>query len=357
MRFHVSIMIGAIALTALAGCKDEEEAAEPLRAVRSLIVTPGAERESLTQSGEIVARREVAIGFKLGGRLASRPIEVGMAIQPGDVLATLDPQDLETQIRIAEAEVNAARAAVEAAQANADRQQLLLQKDIVSKAAVEAVEADRKTAEARLSAAEAQLTAARDQRGYADLRATEAGIVTAILVQAGEMAGAGQPILRVAKSGEREAAFNVAERYVAGALPGLPVTVSLLSDPSITTQGTLREVSPTADPVTRTYRVLVNLPKGAPDMAFGATVQGAVTFDLPGMISLPAASLTSQDGKPAVFVVSAEGILTRRSVTVARYEEDRVLLAEGLVAGDRVVTAGVSKLRPEQAVLVSEDGQ
>lgn len=357
MRFGTSTVLGFLALSVLIGCKEDADAPEPLRSVKSVVVSPGAEAEVVTQTGEIVARREVAISFKLAGRIANRPIEVGMSVQPGDVLAALDPQDLENQIRVARAEVEAAHAALEAAQANADRQSQLFERSIVAKAVVEAAEADRKTAEARVAAAEAQLASAKDQRGYADLLATEAGIVTAVLAQAGEVVAAGQPVVRIAKSGEREAAFNISERFVAGATLGLPVKVSMLSDPSVTTPGILREVSPTADPVTRTYRVLVALPEAGPAMAFGATVQGEVSFDLPGTFSLPAAALTSEDGKPAVFVVSQDGILSRQIVTVARYEEDRVLLADGLAAGDRVVTAGVSKLRPEQAVLVSEEGQ
>ena len=357
MKLGTSTVIGFLALSVLIGCKEEAEAPEPLRTVKSVVVTPSAEAEVVTQTGEIVARREVAISFKLGGRIASRPVEVGMAVQPGDVLAALDPQDLDNQIRVANAEVEVARAALEAAQANADRQKVLFERGIVAKAVVEAAEADRKTAEARVAAGEAQLASAKDQRGYADLVVTEAGIVTAVLAQAGEVVAAGQPVVRVAKSGEREAAFNISERFVAGALPGLPVTVSLLSDPGVTTPGILREVSPTADPVTRTFRVLVSLPEAGPAMAFGATIQGKVSFDLPGTYSLPAAALTSEDGKPAVFVVSDDGILSRKIVTVARYEQDRVLLADGIAQGDRIVTAGVSKLRPEQAVLVSEEGQ
>lgn len=357
MRLGVPVTISMLAIAALVGCTEEEAGPEPLRSVRSVIVSPTVENETITQTGEIVARRDVPLGFRLGGRIAARPAEIGTTVAAGDLLATLDPRDLDSQLRIASAEVEGALAALSVAEAHADRQTQLLERDIVSKAAVEAAEADRQTAAARLSAAKAQLAAAEDQRSYADLRATEAGIITAVLAQPGEVVGPGQPVVRIAAAGEREAAFNVSERLAAGAEPGLPVTVSLISDPSVAVGGVLREVSPTADPVTRTYRVLVSLPGEARGMPFGAAVQGSVTFGASGLVSLPRSALTSQDDAPAVFVVTEEGTLSRRPVTVARYEDDRVIVAQGLNDGDRVVTAGVSKLRPDQAVLVTEDQQ
>ncbi|ESW61844.1 MAG: hypothetical protein Q27BPR15_04310 [Rhodobacter sp. CACIA14H1] len=358
MRSRLPITLGLVAVVALGACTEEEETPEPLRAVRSVVATAADEVQQVTQTGEIVARRDVPLAFKLGGRLLTRPVEAGAVVKAGDLLATIDPRDLENQLRIAEAEVEAATAGESVARTHVERQRQLASRDIVSKAAVEAAEADWQAALARVEASKAQLAAARDQLSYAELRAPEGGTVIAIAAQPGEVVAAGQPVLRIAAGGEREAAFNISEKLVAGAQAGLPVGISLVSDPQVTADGILREISPAADPVTRTYRVLVSL-KDAPErMGFGATVEGTVAISSPGLMAFPAAALTNEGDLPAVFVVEeGTGLLKRKPVTIARYEQDRFLVTEGIEAGDRVVTAGVSKLRPDQAVTLMEDGQ
>jgi RND family efflux transporter MFP subunit len=360
MKLHTLILLGLMAAATLAGCKEESAHADPqveaLREVRTLAVARETERDTVIQTGEIVPRREIAVSFKLGGRVTVRHVDIGERVAAGDLLAEIDPRDIDNEVLVAAAEVEAAEAALTAARSHVDRQHKLFARGVVAKAAVEAAEADLQAALSRVDAGKAQLAALQDKRSYTEVRATEGGIITEVGVEPGEVVDVGQPVLHIAAENEREAAFNISERIVAGAVPGMRVEVALLSDPGVVTPGVLREVSPIADSVTRTYRVLVSLPEAPPELTLGATVEGRVSLGLPGVIAVPAGALTSMDGAPSVYVVDpGTHTLLRKAVTVTRYEEDRVLVSAGLTAGDLVVTAGVSKLRPDQKVALAEE--
>ena len=353
-----ALMLGALLVAmVLSGCKEETVTPEAARSVRSVIVAAETGFASVTQTGEVVPMRAIDLSFKVPGRIVSRDVALGDVVGAGDLLASIDPRDIENSLAMAEAEVAAAQAAEAAARAQADRQRRLFEKQIVAAAALQAAEAEAEAAKGRLDAAQASLASARDQRSYADLRAPTAGIVTAILSDPGEVVPAGQSVVQIAEAGAREAAFNLSAELAAEAVPGLPVDVTLLSDPKIATTGTLREVSPVADPVTRTYRAVVTLPDAPAAMGFGAVVEGKVQVPVEGSFTLPGTVITAMEGAPAVFVVDDAMKLERRPVTVLRYEAETVVLSDGVTAGERVVTAGVSKLRPGQAVTLMEAAQ
>lgn len=353
-----SWMLGALLVMAvLAGCKEEAAAPEAARSVRTVVVAAESGFASVTQTGEVVPLRALDLAFKVPGRIVTREVALGDVVQAGDLLAGLDPRDIDNSVATAEAELAAAEAAEAAARAQAVRQRQLFEKEIVAEAALQAAEAEAEAAKGRLNAARAGLASARDQRSYADLRAPVGGIVTAVLSDPGEVVAAGQPVVQIAEAGAREAAFNLSADLAAEAVPGLTVEVALLSDPKVASTGTLREISPMADPVTRTYRVLVALPGAPAAMGFGTVVEGKVTVPVAGSFTIPAAAITAMDGAPAVYVVDDAMKLERRPVTVLRYEAETAVLSDGLTPGERVVTAGVSKLRPGQDVTLWEDAQ
>ncbi|WP_158241776.1 efflux RND transporter periplasmic adaptor subunit [Tabrizicola sp. TH137] len=346
-----------MAVTVLTGCKEEAVAPEPARAVRTVEVTAEATEEAVTRTGEIVPMRALDLAFKVPGRILQRDVTPGDRVRSGDLLATIDPRDIENSVAMAEAEVAAAEAAEAAARAQAERQRQLFEKGIVAEAALQAAEAEAEAAKGRLNSERAKLASARDQRSYADLRAPVDGIITAVMADPGEVVASGQPVVQVAAGSAREAAFNLSAELASQAKPGLAVEVMLLSDPTVTTTGTLREVSPVADPVTRTYRVFVTLPDAPDAMSFGSVVEGKVLVPVAGRFTIPAAAITVQDGAPAVYVVDAGMKLERRPVTILRYETATAILSGGIGVGDRVVTAGVSKLRPGQDVTLWEAAQ
>lgn len=342
----------AFSLTlALAGCQEESRSVEPPRPVRTVIAKPAAIGEEVAQTGEIQANVETALGFRIGGRVATRTAEVGMSVVKGQVLATLDPNDVQNDVLTAEAEVKSAEAAEGLARSGLDRQRILFEKQFVARARVEEAEANWRAANAKLNVAKTGLQTARNKLTYTELRAPDAAIVSAVAVNVGQVVNAGQPAITLASAHERDAVFNVSERIYTTVPSDVQVEVALLSDPTIKVIGPVRDASPTVDPETRTYRVRIALPNAPDAMTLGATVTGRLILPGKSLIVLPASALTSENGKPAVFVVQpATQELVRKPVVVARHTTTQALVESGLSEGDAVVTAGVSKLRPGQKV-------
>lgn len=349
-----SALAGALMPLAFAGlvaCSSDEPAAEKPRPVRSVIATPAKVAEDIVQTGEIRPQTETDLGFRLDGRLTARLLDVGAPVAKGDLLATLDDTTAINDVRSAEADHASAFASEELAKTVLDRQRTLLEKNIVAQARVDEAETNWHSADARRKATRATLDTARERLSFTRLTAPSTGIVTAVGANPGQVVPAGQMVLRLASTDARDAVFNVPESVVNAGTADIRVKVALVSDPAVSVIGHVRDVSPTADPATRTYRVRVALP-GAPDaMGFGATVTGTVAYAGDPLINVPATALTSEAGNPAVYVIDeATPKLVRKPVTVARYTATGVYIASGLRTGERVVIAGVSKLRPGQIV-------
>jgi RND family efflux transporter MFP subunit len=347
---------GFVILLALSACSPQEVAPEKPRPVRTITVAPISDGEEIVQTGEIQPRYETSLGFRIDGRMASRSVDVGANVQPGQVIATIDDRDVRNELRSAEAELRSAQSAESLAKVALERQQALLAKDIVAQARVDEADANWASAKARREAAEASLANARNKLTYTNLTADRAGVVTAIGANAGQVVSAGQMVATVASTDEKEAVFSISESLVHGAPPDLGVAVALVSDPAVKVVGQVREVSPTADPVTRTYRVRVTLPDAPKSMGFGATVTGRVVVPTGQLITVPAAAIANQGDTPAVYVVdTASATLVRKPVIVARYTDANAVISSGLTAGDKVVTAGVSKLRPGQKIALDAE--
>ncbi|WP_210242777.1 MULTISPECIES: efflux RND transporter periplasmic adaptor subunit [unclassified Mesorhizobium] len=331
---------------------------EKPRPVKVLRVLPTDVADIIAQTGEIQPHTETDLGFRVNGRIVSRTADVGARVSAGETIAVLDSSDIANEVRAAEADLESASAAETAARSTLDRQRSLFDKQVVAKPALETADAEWRSAASRREAAEANLENARNKLGYTKLVAVDAGVVTAIGANAGQVVGAGQMVVRVASDGAKDAVFNVSERLISGASEDIPVRVALTSDPAVNVLGSVREISPAADPVTRTYRVRVALPGAPKAMTLGATVSG--TVEIPGgkVMVVPALAITSRSSSPAVFVVdTATSKLALKSVVVARYTDTSAVIQSGLAVGDEVVVAGVSKLRPDQAVKLEEAGQ
>lgn len=333
--------------------------APPIRPVRTIVAKAVDESEMLQGTGEIRPRTETSMGFQIGGRLTRRLVETGTLVKAGDLLASLDDTDVSNELKAAEADLRAATSLEEQTKLADERAVTLLKSNAISKAEAEAAQANHRSAVARREAAQTAVDMAKRKMGYASLLARQDGVVTETGANAGQVVAAGQMVVTVASLDEREAVFNVPETIINLQEPtGIPVDVALVSDPAVHTLGTVREVSPIADATTRTFRVKVSLPHAPAAMALGVSVRGKAQLPPTQLIHLPASSLTSEDGKPAVYVVPEGGnALTRRRVEVARYSKDTVFVTGGLTTGERVVTAGVSKLRPAQIVKLEEVGQ
>ena len=343
--------IGGLAL-AVSGCRENEAARpEDPRPVRTAVAKISQVGEEIVQTGEIAPHIETDLGFQIGGRVFTRNTEVGRIVAKGELLATLARHDVENEVRAAEAEVTRAEAAEALAKSAFDRQRTLFDRQFVARVRLEEAEAGWREANARSRVAQSALETARNKLSYAELRAPDDGIVSAIAINPGQVVAAGQLAVKLASLRERDAVFNVSERHFITVPENVQVEVALAGAPSVRITGTFRDASPSADPATWTYRVRVALPNAPEAMTLGATVTGRVVLDGRPLFVLPASAVTSANGEVAVFVVDpARRELVRKTVIVGRYTASEVLVASGLAEGDAVVTAGVSRLRPGQKV-------
>lgn len=327
-----------LAVLAVAACSKPEPPAQPLRTVRVMKVDGAAASGSLTFPGEVRARYESRLGFRLGGKIVERRVDVGAAVKRGQVLARLDAQD--ASLNAAQAE--AARALAEA---EAKRYRDLRAKNFVSQAVLDAKETALKTAAA-------QAGVARNQAGYTTLVADRDGVVTAVEAEAGQVVAAGQTVLRVAEGNEKEVVIAVPEGDVEKVRTAEGFAVVLSSLPGRSWAGRLRELSPSADPATRTFAARISVPEADESVRLGmsARVEAKVSRG-DTALRLPLSAFFTRNDQANVWVVDP----ATQTVALTKVETDGVAGNEmrvkaGLQPGQLVVTAGASLLEPGQKV-------
>jgi RND family efflux transporter MFP subunit len=283
--------------------------------------------------------------------MVKRLVAVGDVLRAGQIVAQLDPQDQQNGLRTAQANLASAQAALTQARLTFGRQQQLLAGGWTPRAKFDEARQTLLSAVAQVEAAHAQVDTAQDQVSYTALSADAPGVVTATGAEPGEVVHAGQMIVSVARQGGRDAVFDVSEQIIRTGPRDPVVQIALTNDPSVHATGRVREVSPQADPATRTFQVKVGIIDPPPAMALGSTVTGSVTLSAPAGLALPTSALTRADGHPAVWVVDAKSqTVSLRTVDVARYDPAEVVVSQGLDTGEIVVTAGVQTLHPNQKV-------
>lgn len=344
----------------LAACSRSEPPPEPVRSVKLLTVGTGPLGLKQEYAGEVQARVESVLGFRVGGKIVQRPAEVGQRVRPGQLLALLDASDLALASQAAQAQVSAAQTQRDLAAADFRRYQDLKNQGFVSGAELERHEATLKSAEASLRQARAQAEVQGNQAAYARLQADADGVVVATEADVGQVVEAGTPVVRLARDGARDVVFSVAEDRLAQLRPGQAAQVRLWAAGAAAAQdiqGAVREIAASADPATRTYQVKLGLPAQTP-VALGATAY--VTLAAPGaaapaVIKLPTSALlrTEQKGQKGTSVWvfdAASSTVQPRAVTLAGADGNEVIVAEGLKPGEQVVAAGVHVLAPGQKV-------
>ncbi len=351
-HFTFTIAIAALSL-GLSGCKEKAPEKSEVRPVRTVVVDPKPIDDDRQAVGEIRARQESDLGFRVSGKLVSRSVDVGATVKAGDELARLDEQDFQNRLTSSEADVSSAQAVLVEAQNAEDRQRQLVEKGVTTRANYDAAVKNLRSAEAKLTSANAALAMAKDQVGYSILKADFDGVVTAVGAEPGQVVNTGQMVVRLAKPDGVDAVFNIAESAFRGrpADERPPILVTLLSNPTVQADGVVREISPVADPATRTYQVKVTLTNPPAAMRFGSSVVGRLKTVTAPVVVLPGTALYDKGGKPSVWVFDpATSQVKLKPVTVSRFETERVVLSDGVDKGDVVVTAGVNRLREGQAV-------
>lgn len=336
----------------LAACSEPPAApaAEP-RPVRVVAVEPRAGGEVVSLTGTIQAETEVNLGFRIDGRMVERLVNVGDRVTAGQVVARLDPTNEQNALRAARASLAAAQAQLTEAQANYGRARELLRTGFGTRQRYDQAAQQLQTARSAADSAQAQVNISENRLGYTELVADAAGIVTARGAEPGEVVAPGRMIIRLAREGGLDGVFDVPPAVKDRAPPNVLVTVALTLDPSVRATGRVREVSPSADPVTGTFRVWIGLDNPPPGLRLGSTVTGSMEVESGAGYAVPASALTRQGGSPAVWVVDPQArTVALRPVEVLRHDPARAVIGSGLAAGDVIVTAGVQALRPGQQV-------
>lgn len=346
----------AAGVLVLAGCEQKAaEAPEPVRPVKVAEVAPKAETRRISYSGSVKARSEADLGFRVGGKITARLVDIGDRVEPGTVLARLDTSDLALTLKSAEANLAAAEAQVAVASSAYDRNKTLFARGFTSKSVLDDRKLALDQAQSALDAARSARDQAVNQNAYSELKSDVAGIVTAVDAEAGQVVAAGSPVVVVARDGEKEVAIAIPESEIRFFRVGDRLAVRYWADPGLSQTGTVREIAGSADPASRTFAVRVTLPDD-PSVRLGMTA--ALDADVPagaGGIVVPLAALSERDGAPTVWVVDASArTVSARKVETVAFSDDGVRIAGGLKPGEWIVTAGAQFMTQGKPIRLDE---
>jgi len=337
---------------ALAACGPKDKPVEVVRPVQLAQVKLGGANSTAVFAGEVKPRYEADLGFRIGGKLVTRNVDVGARVKKGQPLARIDPADVGLQAEAAKAQVAATETEWKFAQAEYDRYQSLLKEKFISASALDAKRNTLDANHAKYEQAKANLSVAQNQASYATLVASDDGVITAVNADAGQVVTAGQSVFRLARAEEREVAISVPENRIGELTGAKQLFVALWANPQKLYPARVREVSPSVDAVTRTFSVRVAIANPDPAVQWGMTANvGVVGEGAANAAVLPPTSIYHQEGKPAVWrfdPVSKQVSLV--PVTIGQYREDGVVVTSGVRDGDWIVAAGVHKLLPGQVV-------
>ena len=353
MKKTAFVLAGLVTLSGILGaCSKTAPAPEPIRAVK--VITVGIAPVLLQYEffGEVKAKVESRLGFRVGGKIIKRQAELGQRVKAGQVLAQIDPQDYKLAADAARAQVAAAQTNRDLAGADFKRYQELKNQNFISGAELERRETTFKAAEAQLQQARSQLSVQANQATYASLVADVSGIVTAVEAEPGQVVTAGTPVVRIATDGPRDVVFSVPEDTLRGLVVGAPVKIRIWSQ-NRQTSGKIREIAASSDPQTRTYAVKASLDAGEA-LALGSTAYVVPELSAPvttQVIKLPTTALRQEGNVTAVWLLDlASMTIASQVIQVATADGNDVVVASGLKPGALVVSAGVHVLSPGQKV-------
>ncbi len=340
------------ALGTLSACSKPAPPEEPLRAVKVMTVGEDAQHSTVQYAGEVLARVESRLGFRVAGKIMRRTVELGQRVKAGQVLAQLDPQDYKLSVDAARAQVAAAATNRDLAAADFKRYKELRDQNFISSSELERHDTTLKAAQAQWDQAQAQLSGQGNQVAYTTLVADVSGVVTSVDAEAGQVVAAGTSVIRIAQDGARDVLFAVPEDKVQALHLGSRAEVTLWASHT-TLPATVRELAASADPVTRTYAVKLGL--DAKDaLPLGSTVSVTVAALGHGglaVMKLPTNAFFRDGSKSAVWVLDTRSMTVQLTpVEIATADGNEVVVSSGIAPGMQVVSAGVHVLQPGQKV-------
>lgn len=344
-----------LALALLAACSKPVEKAEDIRPVRAMTLVAADADAQAEFSGDVRPRIESRLGFRVGGKIVARKVEVGSLVKRGQVLMQLDPQDLQLAQLQSAAVVKAAQSNRDLARAEQQRYEDLRARNFVSQAVLDAKQTAFQAAQASFDQATAAARNQSNQTGYATLIANADGVVTGVDAEVGQVVAAGTPVLRVAETREKEVVIGIPEDQVELLRQVKDIRIHLWADPATVIEGTLRELSPVADPVSRTFTARIALPAESAQVRLGMTAYVTFVSKIPpGMIRVPLSALVLDKLTTSVWVVE-KGAVSLVPVQITGPAGNDMLLSGGVSAGQVIVTAGVNLLKSDQKVTILND--
>lgn len=352
VRSAILALSGAVFLSA---CSKPAEKAEDIRPVRVVRLAADNVEAVAEFSGDVRARVESRLGFRVGGKIVTRKVDAGMLVKRGQVLMQLDPQDLQLAQAQANAGLKAAEGNRDLARAELRRYHELREKNFVSQAVLDGKETAFKAAQASYEQALAGYRNQSNQAGYASLIADVDGVVTSVDAEVGQVVAAGSPVVRVAQAGEKEIVIGIPEDKVEIMRRISDVRVRTWAKPNDSFPGKLRELSPVADTATRTYTAKIAIPNASDDIKLGMTAYVAFAAKTKDpMIRLPLTALFHDKSTTSVWVVE-NGAVKLAPIQIAGTAGNDILVASGIAPGETIVTAGVNLLKPGQKVKILGD--
>ncbi|MFZ5841571.1 MAG: efflux RND transporter periplasmic adaptor subunit [Pseudomonadota bacterium] len=354
MNFATPV-VASLTLLALAGCGSQAEpAAEEVRPVWSTVVGEQAGSVDAVYSGDIRARVESKLGFRVGGKIAARLVDVGSTVRAGQVMMRLLADDAALNVSSARAQADAAQAKLAKEVADLTRAEELFGQHFISQAELDQTRLSVRQAQAQFDSAQSQLQLAEHHQQYTELKADRAGVITSITAEAGQVIAAGQTVLVVAADGEREMAISIPESRVDELRNAKQMSITLWANPDKRYQASLRELAPATDELTRTYaaRIRIENPDAAIRLGMTASlhvpnIEGATA------IRLPLTAVITRNDQAQVWVIDPVQLRVKtRAVQLGAVQNDQILIHSGLSQGERVVTAGANLLHDGQLVKV-----
>lgn len=348
-------VVAALSLSVVA-CEQKIEP-EVVRPVRSLVIETHLSGDLIALTGQLHARDETKLAFRLSGKLLQSSVSVGDTVKAGQIVAQMDAATERHARNAAQADHAAAQALLDQTTAAERRFGILLKEKAVSQAEHEEAVRQLKAAQAQVNATRAKLNSSEVQLSYTELKADATGVITAKGAEPGEVVQAGQMVFVLAHQEGRDAVFDMPAQIIRdGMLPHQEIDVWLADNPSIKTVGHVREISPQANPSTRTYPVKVSLDSLPSGMFLGSTIVGRVKLRAGMQTEIPSSALMMREAHPAVWVIDPNTrTVQKREVEVAHYHQNAVVIASGLESGERIVTAGAHSLHQGQQVTLQED--
>lgn len=336
-------------MSLLSGCG--QEATAPITIRPAMVIQPSPSAQAMdSYPGEVRARFEPDLAFRIGGKVSKRLVEEGQRVKANQPLAELDAQDVRLQLDATRAQVAAAEANLQLVRSERDRYKTLMDRQMVSRSQFDNAENLYRSGEARLKQIKAELTVADNQTSYAVLRAPQDGVVAKRLVEVGQVVAAGQTVFTLAADGEREVLISLPEQNFARFKTDQPVTVELWTQREQRFPGRIRELSPAADPRSRTFAARIAFASGKVPAELGQSARVFIEAAQAVPLAVPLSAVTSENGSHYVWRVAADSTLKRVNVRLGPYGQESVPVLEGLAASDWIVAAGVHVLHEGEQV-------